>query len=119
MSSENLSDDFKNLGKNLSELLRAAWDRPERKNLQHEVDTGLAEVRKALEQAVSDFSDSGVGQKIRTEVDDVRQRVESGEVETRVRQDLQTALQKVNQELDHLIGRIRETSESDTRAPDG
>ncbi len=111
MSAENLSDDFKALGDNLGDLLRAAWDRPERKNLQKEVQNGLKEVRIALEQAASDFSESGVGQKIRDEVDDVRQRVERGEVEARVRADLQTALQKVNQELENLIGKIREPGE--------
>ena len=39
-----LADDLRDLGNNLVELLRTAWDRPERKKLREEIESGLAEL---------------------------------------------------------------------------
>jgi hypothetical protein len=73
---ENLTDELRRLGKNLSEALRSAWESPERRRLQQEL-----------------------------EVEDVRQKVRSGEAETRVREELVNALRTVNAELQKVSER--------------
>lgn len=112
MSDDTISDDFKRLGENLSEMLRAAWDRPERKAVKADIEHGLNEVGTALNQAISDFSASETGQKVKTEVEEIKSRVRSGEVEESLRSDVKSALKAVNDELEKLIRKIR-TQEED------
>ena len=78
-----LADEFRNLGQNLIEALRVAWESPERRRLQQEIESGLREFGKAVE--------SGY--------EEVREQVVSGEVQSRIREDLLSALQQVNDEL--------------------
>lgn len=117
MSEEKLSDDFKILGENLAEMLRAAWDRPERKAVKTEIERGLNEVGKALNGAIDEFSASDVGQKIKSEANDIKSRVQSGEVEEALRTDVRSALQSVNKELEKLIQKIRVVEEKEKTEP--
>jgi len=94
-----LLEEFRNLGKNLVDVLHTAWERPERKRLQQEIGEGLSELAVTLRQEVQAFQESPTGQRVREEFEDLRQRIRSGEVEAQVREDLLSALQQVNQEL--------------------
>lgn len=109
MSEPEISDDFKQLGDNLVELLRAAWERPERKEIQSELENGLNELGTALNKAAAEFSTSETGQKLKEEVQDLKSRVKSGEVEGTIRKDLKAALTAVNRELETLAKKIRST----------
>ena len=95
----NLSSELKLLGDNLRETLKAVWDSEERKKVHNEIESGISELGDALRQASNDFDASEVGQDIKSGVQDVRQRLESGEVETRLREDLLSALKSINNEL--------------------
>lgn len=78
-----LADEFRNLGQNLIEALRMAWESPERRRLQQEIESGLREFGRAVE--------SGY--------EEVKEQVVSGETQNRIREDLLSALQQVNNEL--------------------
>jgi succinate dehydrogenase/fumarate reductase flavoprotein subunit len=104
---EKLADDFKELGENLVEMLRAAWDRPERKAVKEDIEKGLNEMGQVFNDAMNDFSASDVGQKVKTEVDDLKGRVDSGEVEEKIRSEMKSALSTVNGELTKLIEKMR------------
>ena len=110
---EPLAPDFQQLGENLAEMLRAAWDRPERKNLQREIENGLNEVGAALNQAASEFSVSDTGQKIKTGVEDVKSCVDGGEIESNIRAEVRGALRTMNSELQKLITKLRDTGEQE------
>jgi len=96
---ENVTDELRQLGQNLKEALRSAWDSEERKKLQHEIETGLGELGTMLSQAAQDFSSSPTGQSLKAEIDDIQQRVRTGEVESKVRSEIMDALKTVNREL--------------------
>lgn len=113
MSEPEISDDFKQLGDNLVELLRAAWARPERREIQSELENGLNELGAALNQAAVEFSTSETGQKLKEEVKDLKSRVQSGEVEGTIRKDLKAALTAVNRELEALAKKIRSTESTE------
>lgn len=113
MSDPKISDDFKQLGDNLVEVLRAAWERPERKAIQEELETGLNELGAALNRAAGEFTESETGQKLKADVVDLKNRVESGEVEGAIREDVRAALSAVNKELANLAKKIRGTGESE------
>ena len=97
-----LRDEFHNLGKNLLDTLRTAWDTPERKRLQSELEAGLADLTSTLRTEATNLSQSEAGQKLRGEVDDLRQRVRTGEVETRLRDELFSVLRQANSELERI-----------------
>jgi hypothetical protein len=112
----NLTAQFRELGKNLTDVLRAAWDQPERKRLQQEIANGLSELGSTLKEETEKFTESPTGQRLKTDVSNVTQRVQSGEMETRVRQELLSALQTANQRIQEAIDRLNERQSPDMRA---
>lgn len=96
----NLSEEFRNLGHNLAEALRSVWESPERRHLQQDIESGLVELRETMKEEIHNIAESPTGQKIRSEVGGVGERLRSGEVESKVRQELLAALRKVNIELE-------------------
>jgi signal recognition particle GTPase len=91
------------LGKNLREALRTAWESEERKKLQQEIETGLSELATSLSQATKDFSSSSTGQTLKADVQDLHERIRAGEVESKVRTEILEALRTVNTELQKAI----------------
>jgi hypothetical protein len=110
MSDEKISDDLQELGENLAGLLKAAWDRPERVEVQREIEHGLHELGAALSGAVDDFSQSDLGKKVQSDIAGIKEKVVKGEVEENVRREIRTALRSVNGELENLIERMRSGS---------
>jgi uncharacterized membrane protein YccC len=100
-----ISDEFRSLGENLVKTLRAVWDSPERKKLQQEIEDGLAEVAALLKTEASNISASPTGQQLKSEFEDLRQRVRSGEAEAKAREELLKALKIVNAELEKAVSR--------------
>jgi hypothetical protein len=94
-----LADELRALGENLRTVLQAAWDSDERRRFQGEFEAGLGELAESLGQAARDFSESEAGQQMKAELHDLGERVRSGEVESKVRNDLTDILRKVNDEL--------------------
>ena len=76
-SEGNLTDEFRTLGRNLLNTLHAAWDRPERKNLQQEIENGLSELMDTLKSEAGNVASSPTGQKVKMEAEDLRQRVQN------------------------------------------
>jgi hypothetical protein len=101
--SSDVASGFRTLGNNLKNIFQQAWESEERKNLQNEIEIGLSNLGKTLDEAAQEFRESEAGQRLETEAKDFRDRVRSGEVETKMRDDLATILQKVNYELEKIL----------------
>jgi uncharacterized membrane protein YccC len=113
---DNLTEELRLLGRNLLSTLQAAWERPERKNLQQEIENGLSELVNTLKNEAGNVASSPTGQKVKSEAEDLRQRVQNGEVDTAIRSELLKALQTVNTELKKAATRLggdQEQSNSD------
>jgi len=102
---EDIAAEFANLGRNLMNILQSAWDSPDRKKLQQEVEAGLAEVGRTLNQTVNEFKEGETGQQFKKEFEDLHTRLRSGEVGTKVRDDLLSALRTINAELEKTANR--------------
>jgi predicted nucleic acid-binding Zn-ribbon protein len=113
-----LIDEFRTLGKNLVEALRAAWDSPERKKLESEISTGLNDLANTLNREAQSFKESPTGQQLKSDLEDLRQRMHNGEVENQVRSELLGALRTVNQELQKVASRWGGGSASPVSPPD-
>lgn len=114
---ENLSDEFRDLGKNLVKILQNAWDRPERRKLQQELESGLSEMADTLKREAKSAAESPTGQRIRSDLDDLGEKVRSGQVETKVRDELLSALKTVNAELDKVSRHLASTPTDQPAAP--
>lgn len=104
---ESLGAEFRAFGESLKDMLRAAWERPERQQLQTEIESALHELGTTLRQTADEFSQTEVGQRVKTEAENIRTRVERGEVEKTVREDLGKALRTVNAELQKVAEKLR------------
>ena len=118
---ENLTEEFRTLGRNLLGTLQAAWDRPERKNLQQEIESGLSELVNTLKNEAGTIASSDTGQKVKSGAQDLRQRVQNGEVDTALRSELLKALQTVNAELKkaatHIAGEQEQSGSDQENTP--
>jgi hypothetical protein len=103
---ERLSEELRRLGKNLFGILQAAWDHPERKRVQNEIENGLRDLSVSLQQEAGNFSKSSTGEKIKAEIDDIGTRISSGETTSKIYEDLISALKVANAELSSAINRI-------------
>lgn len=102
-SSQNKNNDivaeFVEFGQIIKRALQSARTSEERKKLQADIENGLKEAGEALKQATNDFSRSQVAQTAKTEVEDFKKRVKSGELETKVRSEVLNALRLANDQL--------------------
>jgi hypothetical protein len=113
---ESLAEEFRQLGKNLTETLHAAWDSPERKRLQEEISNGLNELGNTLRDEARHFKSSPTGMRIKAEAEEVRERIRRGEMESKARAELVAALHKANEMLRQAIEKLSQEREPRARA---
>lgn len=118
ISEDNLKEEFRKLGKNLADTARAAWDNPERKKLQQEIEEGLSEMRGSLSREYEHFRQSPAAQRLKKDVQDIGERVRNSEIEGKIRNELIIALHQVNIELENLTTRWSDSSDVDPHPDD-
>ena len=114
---ENLGEEFRQLGKNLVDLLHSAWDSPERLKLQQDIREGINNLGENLRQEVDNFQQSPSGQRLKTEVDDINNRLKSGELEQKIRREIADALKSVNSELQRWLEQQPKKTEAQPPEP--
>jgi hypothetical protein len=97
-----ITSQFRELGENLKNFFHTAWESEESQNLRQELKNGLDELGRATNEAVDEFKTSETGQKFQAEAEDFKARVESGEVETKAREEISKVLTFINDELGKL-----------------
>jgi predicted nuclease with TOPRIM domain len=114
-----LSDEFRKLGENLAGNLRAIWEHPETRQHREEIKDGLVQIGDTISQVVRDFAESPTGQRIQTGADELGEKMRSGEVQSKTREELIHALSRINAELEKVRARLEETEEgnADTSSP--
>lgn len=113
-TSGDLASEFQELGRNLKSIFVNAWESEQRKSLQKELEEGFSELGTSLKQTAEEIHDSDAGQRVKAEAEDLRDRVQSGEIETKVREDILAAMHKVNSEL----GKFTQTETSTVDSTD-
>ena len=109
---ENLSDEFRALGLNLVNALRTAWESPERKKLQGELEEGLSGLATTLSNEIENFQESGTGQRLRSDAAELRDKVRDSKTEKKIRDELIKTLHIVNTELENTAQRWSPTEEN-------
>ncbi len=98
-TSDTISDQLNELGKNLRDALQTAWSSDERRKLQQDIEEGMASLGASLSQAAKDFSNTPTGKTITEDVKDLQERWRSGEVGSKVHTEVVDTLRRVNEEL--------------------
>jgi len=98
-SGDTISDQLNELGKNLLDALTTAWQSQERRQLQKEIEDGIANLGATLSQAAKEFTSSPTGQTLKDDVKDLQERWRSGEVGSKMHAEVLDALHRVNEEL--------------------
>jgi hypothetical protein len=98
--SGDLEEELRTLGDRLGAVIRAAWESEDRLRVQREIETGLAGAAAAIQSAMEDFGRTETGQQLKEDVRDLGDRIQSGELPSKVRDDLLRVLRTVNAELD-------------------
>ena len=109
-SKSELKDEFRKLGDNLAESLKALWEHPETMQFRTEMKDGLIQLGDTLSQAVRDFSESPEGQRLQADVEDIGEKIRSGEVEAKARHELIHALNRINIELEKVKEQLAESN---------
>lgn len=117
-SEENLTDEFRNLGKNLIDVLHTAWESPERKKLQEEIESGLTEFGSSMKRELETFTDGPTGQQLKSDVEDLQERIRSKEVETKMREEILNTLRIVNTELEKVTSKFSPSQSGKTKDED-
>ena len=100
--SEDASSEWQDLGQNLKNIFQNTWESEERRKLQEDIEAGLADFASSINKAVEDFKETPTGQKLKTDVDDFHERVKSGEVESKAREEVAAVLRSINSELEKV-----------------
>jgi phosphoenolpyruvate carboxylase len=100
---DDLGNEFRNLGNNLKNIFQTAWESAERKKLQQEIEAGLNELGKSLNQAVTEIKSSPAGQQFKEDARDLHDRVRSGEFESKARSELLSVLHQINEEIQKVV----------------
>jgi hypothetical protein len=108
-SEENLTEEFRKLGKNLVSAIEAAWDSPERKRFQDEFVSGLNEFGETLRKEADQLVNSSTGQRIKDDVENIGEKIRSSETQVKVRQDLINSLKYANSEIQKILDRWSES----------
>ncbi len=111
-----LSSEFERLGRNLKEAAKTAWESEESRKLQAELKSGLAALEAGLSEAAKEVTSGETGERLKTEVNDLGQRVKSGQVESQLRKDLLSALRTINSEL-QKVARPKGSADTTTDEP--
>ena len=114
---EKLTEEFRNLGKNIFEMIQAAWDHPERKNMQQEIESGLRELGNSLRREAKDFSSSPAGEQFKADIEDLGERFRTGEAQVKLREELLSALQTANLEMQKAIQRLNKYQSENVSQP--
>ncbi len=101
-----LADELRQLGNNIKDILTALWESEERKRVQKDVESGLNNFGSSLNQAANDFQKSEAGLRVKENIDQISERIRSGEMEARLRTDILSALKVVNDELQKATTKV-------------
>ena len=94
-----LDGELRSLGENLRGLFHSAWKSEDRLRFQRDIEAGVNELANSLRSAAKEFGESETGRQLKEDVEDLGERLRSGQVESTVRRDLTEVLRKVNEEL--------------------
>jgi len=112
---DDIGNEFEKLGENIRQAVQGVWESEERKRIGNEIHDGLVEIGAAFTRLGEEIVESPGVQRVREEVDDFSERIQSGDVAQKISDDLVSLLQTINQKLEtHEQGQTEESASSES-----
>ncbi len=108
-----LVGEFRNLGRQLGDTIRVAWQSEERRQVQDEINEGFRSFASELNKAVKEVRESSAAKKARTEATELRGRVRTGEIGEKTRRSLAQGLGWLSNELANLADQFSPLEEKE------
>ena len=119
-SKNEIGNEFEKLGENIRQAVQGVWESEERKRIGQEIHDGLVEIGEAFSRLGDEFVESPGVQRVREEVDDFSERIQSGDVAKKINDDLVSLLQTINQKLEtHEKKQTEEPAASESEDEEG
>ena len=99
-SKDEIGNEFEKLGENIRQAVQGVWESEERKRIGQDIHDGLVEIGAAFTRLGDEITESPGVQRVREEVDDFSERIQTGEVAQKINDDLVSLLQTINQKLE-------------------
>ena len=97
-----VSEAFRDFGRQFAETIRTAWNSEERRELEQELREGVQSFAEEVGKVLREAKESKAAQKVKEEATEVKTRVETGEVTRKARSGLVEGLSWLSQELAKL-----------------
>ncbi|MCD4673698.1 MAG: hypothetical protein K8R77_13625 [Anaerolineaceae bacterium] len=97
-----LGDEIREFGKSLGDFFKSAWDSEERKEVEEDITGALNEVADTFRQLADDITTGETGQQLKSEYEDLKERIDSGELTEKTHSEISKAIRGVKEELDTI-----------------
>lgn len=97
-----VSEALRNLGRQFAETMQAAWNSQERRELETEVREGVQYFSEEVQRVFKEAKESPTAKRVKEEAEEVKTRVEAGEVTQKTRSGFVEGLRWLSRELEKL-----------------
>ena len=101
-----VSDELKNLGRQVGDTIRTAWESEERQRFEAEVREGVQSFMSELNKALTEVRESDAAHKVKEEAGEIGTKVGSAEITQRALTGLGKGLQWLSQELGRVAAQF-------------
>ena len=100
--SVNVTEELKDLGRQVAETLRSAWESAERQKVESEIREGVKSFVDEIDKAVREAKSSTTAQKFHNDAAEMRQKIESSDIADKARTGVVQGLRWLSDELGKL-----------------
>lgn len=97
-----LAEEFRKFGRQFAETVQLAWHSEERQRVESEIRAGVKSFADEVDKVIREAKRSDTAEKVRTEAEEVKTRVETGELNQRARESIVQGLNWMSSELSKL-----------------
>ncbi|MAU00960.1 MAG: hypothetical protein CL608_27765 [Anaerolineaceae bacterium] len=106
VQSPDVAEELREFGKQFADTIRTAWNSAERQRLETELRDGMRSFADEVDKAIQEIRKSPAADRVKTEAEHVRERVETSDVGNKARSGVATGLQRLSEQLAKLAERF-------------
>lgn len=114
--SESIRQQFNDLGANIRDVFSNAWDSQEKQKVQDDLKNGLIDLGEMLGKLADEFHIREFTKKMVDGVEEIGEKVRSGEMEDKAKTDVIRTLKKINQSLTKSANKFTPPAEKSEEA---
>ncbi|MFQ5399760.1 MAG: hypothetical protein ACE5E7_09205 [Anaerolineae bacterium] len=105
-TSRDIATELKNLGRQLADTLRTAWNSEEKQRVEVEIREGMKSFVDEVDKMIREAKESQAAARVKEEASQVKERVETGEISRKAREGVVQGLQWLSEGLGKLAEQL-------------